>query len=406
KTAALTLLVLANAVALLALAMRVAFWFGLPTLHVEPRSNGALVMFLAGGCIVALFWGPYLGALLSRATWSTTSFPEGRFQSSVSGLALMTLQLRNAVLVVLSLGLYYPFAVVNTYRYRLAHLRVDAALTLPDGDENLPPAMPPARWRHAFAALLVLAAAVTFFFMVGRGALAEKVFASLPATADLRVGEAALQALKDSHRIRLDGQALDVPADVQQIFQRILPAQPGRSPLLIVVDMAYPDTSIYALPDGTILISKRMLEHLTSYQREFDAEGRATLAAVLAHELGHLAYRHNMHSALRSSLPALLSSAVTGNFTQLASFSPTLVLEPHYSPQMEAQADNYAETIMRRAGLSMCPLAQAYPSMYSDIPYDEKDDPSWMSSGIYYVRTHPASAERLARLCPGAGLKP
>ncbi len=384
--------------------MRLASWLDLPTLHVEARSNGSVVMYLIGGCILALLWGPYLRASLSRATWSTTRFPGGRFQSTITGLVYMRLQLRNAILVIISLGLYYPFAVVNTYRHRLAHLRVDAALALPDGAENLPPAMPPARWRHAVAALLVLAAALTLFFIVGRGALAEKVFASLPATADLRVGEAALQALKDSHRIRLDGEALDVPADVQEIFQRILPAQTGRSPRLIVVDMAYPDTSIYALPDGTILISKRMLDHMASYQREFDAEGRATLAAVLAHELGHLAYRHNMHSALHSSLPALLSTALTGNFVQLASLSPALLLDPHYSAQMEAQADAYAATLMQRAGLSMCPLAGNYSSLESDVPYDERNDPSWMASGIYYIRTHPASAARLARLCPEGGL--
>lgn len=44
----------------------------------------------------------------------------------------LRLQVANVLLTLLTLGLYRPFAVVRTWRYRMAHVHVDA----PDGFEQ------------------------------------------------------------------------------------------------------------------------------------------------------------------------------------------------------------------------------------------------------------------------------
>ena len=66
---------------------------------------------------------------VSNLAWSSTRFPGIRFRSSLPARAFMKLQTRNALLTVLSLGLYRPFAVVSVYRFRLAHLHIEV-----DGD--------------------------------------------------------------------------------------------------------------------------------------------------------------------------------------------------------------------------------------------------------------------------------
>ena len=76
-----------------------------------------------------LLVGPYMVVRVSNLAWSSTRFPGIRFRSSLPARAFMKLQTRNALLTVLSLGLYRPFAVVSVYRFRLAHLHIEV-----DGD--------------------------------------------------------------------------------------------------------------------------------------------------------------------------------------------------------------------------------------------------------------------------------
>jgi uncharacterized membrane protein YjgN (DUF898 family) len=66
---------------------------------------------------------------VSNLAWSNTAFPGVRFRSTLPARAFMKLQTINVLLTLLSLGLYRPFAVVNVYRFRLAHLQVEV-----DGD--------------------------------------------------------------------------------------------------------------------------------------------------------------------------------------------------------------------------------------------------------------------------------
>jgi uncharacterized membrane protein YjgN (DUF898 family) len=72
-----------------------------------------------------LLIGPYMVVRVSNLAWSNTAFPGIRFHSTLPARAFMKLQTRNALLTVLSLGLYRPFAVVSVYRFRLAHLHVE-----------------------------------------------------------------------------------------------------------------------------------------------------------------------------------------------------------------------------------------------------------------------------------------
>ncbi len=79
--------------------------------------------------VVYLLAGPYMVVRISNLAWSNTRFPGIRFRSTLPTRAFMKLQTKNALLTILSLGLYRPFAVVSVYRFRLAHLHIEV-----DGD--------------------------------------------------------------------------------------------------------------------------------------------------------------------------------------------------------------------------------------------------------------------------------
>jgi predicted Zn-dependent protease len=72
-----------------------------------------------------------------------------------------------------------------------------------------------------------------------------------------------------------------------------------------------------------------------------------------------------------------------------------------YTRAMEAAANDYAVERMRQAGLPMAPLADLYDQIAQSVRREERDIPAWMATKLNYLRSHPTSAERNARLRSG-----
>jgi uncharacterized membrane protein YjgN (DUF898 family) len=102
------------------------------------KGGGTFISFLPAiaGVLAAyiflLLSGPYIMVRMNNLAWSATSFPGVRIVSALRVGACLRLQVVNVLLTLLTLGLYRPFAVVRTWRYRVAHVHVDA----PDGFEQ------------------------------------------------------------------------------------------------------------------------------------------------------------------------------------------------------------------------------------------------------------------------------
>lgn len=98
-------------------------------MHVVGATTGAgksaaiftsMLLGLLSGYLAYLMTGPYLQSRIANLTWSNTSVGGIQIRSNMSARAFARLQTANAVLTLLTLGLYRPFAVVRVYRYRLA----------------------------------------------------------------------------------------------------------------------------------------------------------------------------------------------------------------------------------------------------------------------------------------------
>jgi uncharacterized membrane protein YjgN (DUF898 family) len=82
--------------------------------------------------VFVLMSAPYVVVRMNNLAWSATAFPGVRITCAMRFRSYLRLQVVNVLLTLLTLGLYRPFAVVRTWRYRVAHLTVDA----PDGFEQ------------------------------------------------------------------------------------------------------------------------------------------------------------------------------------------------------------------------------------------------------------------------------
>jgi uncharacterized membrane protein YjgN (DUF898 family) len=82
--------------------------------------------------LLMLLTGPYIVVRMNNRAWSATSFPGVRITCAMRFRSYLRLQVVNVLLTLLTLGLFRPFAAVRTWRYRVAHVTVDA----PDGFEQ------------------------------------------------------------------------------------------------------------------------------------------------------------------------------------------------------------------------------------------------------------------------------
>ncbi|CAH0227532.1 Inner membrane protein YjgN [Massilia sp. Bi118] len=78
-----------------------------------------------------IFSALFVMVRMNNIAWSETRFPGVRIASAMRLRSYFRLQAVNVLLTLLTLGLFRPFAAVRTWRYRLAHVHVEA----PDGFE-------------------------------------------------------------------------------------------------------------------------------------------------------------------------------------------------------------------------------------------------------------------------------
>jgi hypothetical protein len=138
----------------------------------------------------------------------------------------------------------------------------------------------------------------------------------------------------------------------------------------------------FALPGGTAYYFSALLEQTKSAD-EF--------AGVMAHELGHVVYRHGMEGLIASSATGLLVGFVLGDMTNIsvaAAVGATLI-DSRFSREAEREADRFAAEAAVRLGFDPGGLADLLERI---APNDE------MSQSLAFLSTHPLSAERRASL--------
>ncbi len=157
-----------------------------------------------------------------------------------------------------------------------------------------------------------------------------------------------------------------------------------------VIDMAVPNA--FALPDGHLYVSRGMLA-LTNAEAE--------LAAILAHEIGHVAARHAAQRYSRAApvgILAGLTSAVVGVVSARAANAVTdfggglnsVMLAP-YGREQEREADKVGQDIAFASGRDPGALSSALRNVgrFEEHVLGAGGQTSWLDS-------HPRTSQRVA----------
>jgi Zn-dependent protease with chaperone function len=127
-----------------------------------------------------------------------------------------------------------------------------------------------------------------------------------------------------------------VQARVLQHFAPALKENAHLSIQVIFRDGGDLGANAFALPNGTIIFTDEMV-HLANNDDE--------LVAVLAHEIGHVKYRHGLRSVIQSSSLGFMVSMLMGDMSAASSLLtavPVILITMSYSRDFEHEADQNA----------------------------------------------------------------
>jgi len=158
-----------------------------------------------------------------------------------------------------------------------------------------------------------------------------------------------------------------------------------------------------ALPDGSIIFTDELVD-----LSQDDLE----LAAIFAHEVGHVVHRHVLRRVIQDSLLAVLVVMMTGDISSASSIVyaiPSLLLELAYSREFESDADDFAYQFLvdndietfHFANIMLRLMASAENKNKSDdaeltvTDQSEHESQDGFENMIPYLSTHPTTKKRI-----------
>ena len=276
-------------------------------------------------------------------------------------------------------------------------IRIDlpdgALLVAPDFDSvdatlEVPPARTLAHRLESHALFVVLALAgivLAGFFLYTKGIpwAAREVALRLPPQIETELGQETLATFDNlfTHPTKLDT-ARRIRIQESFVQLRALAQVPPQTRIEFR-DSPLIDANALTLPGGTIVVTDQLVNLLPDEE----------VAAVLAHELGHVHYRHGTRLVLVNSVHALFVMAVFGDANAVAgaaALAPTVLLNTGYSRDFEREADRFAFQLLPKVRLSPSTFASAL----EDLEDHFKEKKGRMGA-MGYLSTHPDTADRI-----------
>ena len=251
------------------------------------------------------------------------------------------------------------------------------------------------RWEKslplALVAVVLTSLAVLLFLRYGVPSLASRAAQALPISTEKTLGRESLATLD---RILMKPSALtkERRAELTTQFKRV--AGPGADAAGYRLEFrSCPaiGANAFALPSGIVIITDGLVELARS-----DDE----LAAILAHELGHVRGRHILRHILQSSVAGLVVATLTGDLvsiTSLAATLPTVLVNASFSRDFEREADEAALAWMESAGVPPRRYAEVLGRLQAQLDV-RRGESAGKDPARNYLSTHPETGERIRRI--------
>jgi len=197
----------------------------------------------------------------------------------------------------------------------------------------------------------------------------------VPLDVESQIGSAVARSMAPESSLCV---APAVSSTLSEVVARIDNAAPESPYRYTVRILRTPETNALAAPGGYLVVYQGLLEL---------AESEDELAAVLAHEMAHVRFRHTTKQLFRQAgfftAIALITGDATGGIAALAAYGGVL----HFARGDELEAD--------RAGLEWMAAAGYDPLAMRDIFTRLSKAAGEQPAGLKYLSTHPNLDERI-----------
>lgn len=228
-------------------------------------------------------------------------------------------------------------------------------------------------------------------------ATGEQDFVLMSETEELAIGRTYSKQVMTQYR-RYDNQSLQ--RYIQSVGDRLAISSHRKNIVYRFTLLDSTQVNAFALPGGYIYITRGLLAYLNS---------EAELAAVLAHEIGHVTARHSVrqHSAsTATNLLGAIAAAATGiqGVGQLSNLLATGIIRG-YGREHELEADRLGVQYLARSGYSPSAMKNVITTLKNQELFDQKlaleqGRKPRAYHGVF--STHPANDKRLLEVINGA----
>jgi Zn-dependent protease with chaperone function len=241
------------------------------------------------------------------------------------------------------------------------------------------------RWRNVLVCLALLIGVIVWMDRQGAGLIASFAIRFVPSSVDVRIGQSAL-ALADAQWLAASRLPLTRRNALQDRFSRLVHEQyPG-----LAWQLEFRSTSeskdafnAFALPGGTIVLLDGLVEAMDDEE----------VVAVLGHELGHVVHRDVMQGIARQMGLFAVAGVVWGQMSSVAASVAAGVQGLHFARDVETGADAFAVRFLRRGGIPVRRLADAFAVM--------QRQEETTGAVPTFLSDHPSTAERLRAAAAG-----
>lgn len=244
-------------------------------------------------------------------------------------------------------------------------------------------------WHWALAALAGAIVAIVAGYAIVLPWLAERLAPMIPDAVTQSISGAVLEGL-ESRLLAPSKLTAKRQAEIAAKVADLADAGGGLPPhrLLFRAGPAI-GPNAFVLPGGEMVL----LDELVAL-----AKSDEHVVAVVAHELGHLQYRHGMRQLLQSAVVSFVVGVYLGDVSTVAASLATLLLDSRYSRQFERQADLYAAHLLLATTGSVEPLVEMLQRL--DEAHDKRRAaPRDTSSNVAdLLSSHPDTAARIEAL--------
>lgn len=249
------------------------------------------------------------------------------------------------------------------------------------------------RWetslKLAFVALVLTVGVVWGFIQYGVPLMAETAAHALPPATEEVLGRESLALLDGALFI---SSQLPEPrqTEIRAVFEQVCVALEEQGCVLAFRSSPQMGANALALPGGLVVVTDQFVELVENEQE---------LAAVLAHEIGHVKGRHILRRIFQSMGSGLIVATLTGDLTSvsaLAATLPAVLVETKFSRDMEREADDVAAEYLLGQGLSTEPFVAILKKLH--LAHQPQSGAAVKDGLSDYFSTHPGTQERVERM--------